>query len=104
MLMLTFVYKGQTLKARTDRPVELDTEFINEDGLKRNLSKFKWEFIWSCHWADQNPASHGWIFTKMLNWLVEAFRHAPYLWGHVFFIIGCFQVLAGVAAICSTFL
>ena len=102
--MLQFAYKGQYLAARVDRPQELDTTFIDEDGLKRNLAKFKWEFIWSFHWADANPASHGFFITKMLNYTVELFRHAPYLWGHVVFIIGGIQALTGVAAICSTFL
>jgi hypothetical protein len=102
--MLQMAYKGQYLNARVDRPQELDTSFIAEDGLKRNLLKFYWEWHWSHHWALENPASHGWIFTKMLNCLVELFRHAPYLWGHVFFIIGGIQALVGVAAICSTFL
>jgi hypothetical protein len=83
--MLSFVYKGQTLNARVDRPMELDTTFIDEDGFKRNLEKFKWEWIWSKHWADEAEAGHGWLFTAALNWLVAAFRHAPYLYGHIVF-------------------
>lgn len=84
--MLAFNYKGEYLTARVDRPQELDTTFINEDGLKRNLLKFKWEYTWSRHWAKQAKASHGFFITAMLNNVVERFRHAPYLWGHVAFI------------------
>jgi hypothetical protein len=101
--MLQFMYKGKMLNARVDRPMELDTSFIGLDGWRRNLEKFKWEWHWSHHWADANPASHGFFVTKMLNYLVELFRHAPYLWGHVVFIVSGIQVLTGVAAICLSF-
>lgn len=84
--MLQFMHKGQLLTARVDRPMELDTNFIGLDGLRRNLAKFKWEWIWSKHWAKVNKASHGFFITAALNNVVERFRHAPYLWGHVAFI------------------
>ncbi len=83
--MLSFKHKDQNLTARVDRPQELDTKFINEDGFKRNLLKFKWEWIWARHWANEAKAGHGWIFTAALNKTVEHFRHAPYLWGHIVF-------------------
>lgn len=84
--MLSFVYKGKALKAQIERPMELDTSAMGGDGFMRNLSKFKWEYIWSRHWATANKASHGLFLTAMLNNTVERYRHAPYLWGHVAFI------------------
>lgn len=88
------MHKGQMLNARVDRPQELDTSFINEDGFKRNLAKFKWEILWSTYWANKAEASHGWIITAALNWLVEAFRYAPYTYAHIVFIVA--PILVGV--------
>ncbi len=93
--MLSFTYKGQILNARVDRTMELDTTFIDKDGFKRNLAKFKWEWIWATHWANEADAGHGWIFTKALNWLVAHVRHAPYLWGHFLFVYLPLSVLLG---------
>ena len=95
--MLQFMYKGKMLNAKVDRPMELDSSFIHEDGLKRNLLKFYWEWIWSKHWASASPANHGWIFTRGLNYLVELFRHGPYLWGHVAFIWLVLQFIGTLA-------
>lgn len=96
--MLNFNYKGQQLNARTDRPMELDTSFIDEDGFRRNVEKFKWEWIWCKHWAGEAEAGHGWIFTAAMNWLVEALRHAPYLWGHMLYYAGIALVVGLIAS------
>lgn len=91
-----FYYKKIYLVGKEDAPNELDTSFINEDGLKRNLSKFKWEWIWAKHWVKESPASHGGPLTALINTCVEHFRHAPYLWGHVVPIAGFLLILAGL--------
>lgn len=88
--MITYRYKKDivVLTPRKDRPQEVDTSFLNEDGLKRNLYKFRVEWVWSKAKAKESPAGHGWIFTAMLNNFVERLRHAPYTWGHLLPVAG----------------
>jgi hypothetical protein len=81
------------LKEKDGWSRELDSSFINEDGVKRNLLKFYWEWVWcwrSTVEARKRLFSNWRIDHNLMNLVVENFRCSPYLWGHV--------VLLGLAA------
>jgi hypothetical protein len=96
-MTITYKYKGDlvVLKPRVDRPAEVDTTFLNEDGMKRNYYKFHVEWAWAK--GRHTPAGHGWIFTKGLNWLTGQFRHAPFLWAHAVVYVASIALLAKLA-------
>jgi hypothetical protein len=98
-MTITYMYKGGVvaLQPRKDRPAEVDTTFLNEDGFKRNLYKFQVEWVWSQ--GMQTPAGHGWIFTKALNWMVSSCRHMPFNVGHAIFYWIVITTLASIAAL-----
>ena len=85
------------LKPLDTRSRELDSSFINADGVKRNLLKFYWEAVWCWQQTahDRKRLVTDWrVDHNLMNLVVEALRCSPYLWGHVW-LIGFVAALVG---------
>lgn len=82
----SFTIRGKTLTSYPDRPHEVDSRYLEADGVKRMLKQSYLEILW--WWAYTANArrqlfSDADVFHSITRLIVESLRCAPYLWGHV---------------------
>ena len=93
---------NQTLSPKDEPSCELDTSFIHENGVKRNLIKFKYEWIWLTinlkdDWKRFKNSLKPWNWMDfshaLVNLFTESMRCSPYLIAHIVAIGALLQLM-----------